>query len=150
MKRWGITEFIVGNEPNTRLFWLPQKDDAGRDVAAAAYEPLLARCYDTIKAANPGATVIGPGLSPRASTPRSNEPLAFLRDVGDAYRASGRTRPLMDELAIHPYPNPSSPTDARNVGYPSPERYGISNLSRVKQAVWDAFTAPPSRPRSTG
>jgi len=137
--RWGITEFVVWNEPNTRLFWFPQKDDAGRDVAAAAYEPLLARCYDTIKSANPGATVIGMGLSPRASTPQSNEPLVFLRDVGKAYRASGRALPLMDQLAIHPYPNPNRPTDAPSVGYPSPERYGISNLSRVKQAVWDAF-----------
>jgi hypothetical protein len=139
VKRWGIRELIVGNEPNTRLFWLPQKDEAGRDVASAAYEALLARCYDTIKAANPGATVIGMGLSPRASTRRSNEPLVFLRDVGKAYRASGRTRPLMDQLAIHPYPNPSSPTDAPSVGYASSQRFGISNLSRVKQTVWDAF-----------
>ena len=86
------------------------------------------------------------GLSPRASTPKSTEPLTFLRDVGKWYRASGRTRPLMDQLAVHPYPNPSSPTDAPNIGYPSQERYGISNLSRVKQAVWDAFhgTAQPT------
>ena len=145
-KRWAITDFIVGNEPNTRLFWFPQKDAAGRDVAAAPYESLLAHCYDTIKAANPAATVIGMGLSPRASTPLSNEPLVFLRDVGDAYRASGRTLPLMDQLAIHPYPNPNRPTDAPSVGYVSPGRYGIPNLSRVKQAVWDAFhgTAQPT------
>jgi hypothetical protein len=139
VRQWGITEFIVGNEPNTRLFWFPQKDDTGRDVAAPAYEALLARCYDSIKAANPAATVIGMGLSPRASTLQSNEPLVFLRDLGQAYRASGRTLPLMDQLAIHPYPNPNSPTDAPRVGYRSPNRYGISNLSRVKQAVWDAF-----------
>ena len=52
----------------------------------------------------------------------------------------------MDQLALHPYPNPGSPTDAPNVGYPSRQRYGISNLSRVKQAVWDAFhsTAQPT------
>jgi len=139
VEQWGITELIVGNEPNTRLFWMPQKNAAGEVVSAAAYEQLLARCYDTIKAANPEATVIGMGLSPRASTPKSTEPLVFLREVGEAYRASGRTRPLMDELALHPYPNPSRPTDAPSVGYASPDRFGISNLSRVKQAVWDAF-----------
>jgi hypothetical protein len=146
VKKWGITELIVGNEPNTRLFWLPQKDKQGRDVAAPAFTALLGRCYDSIKKASPGATVIGMGLSPRASTPQSNEPLTFLRDVGEAYRASGRKRPLMDQLAIHPYPNPSSPTDAPKIGYPSRERFGISNLSRVKQAVWDAFhgTAQPT------
>ena len=146
VKKWGITEFIVGNEPNTRLFWQPQKDAEGKNVAAPAFGALLARCYDTIKEASPGAKVIGMGLSPRASTPKSTEPLTFLRDVGRWYRASGRTRPLMDQLAVHPYPNPSSPTDAPNIGYPSQERYGISNLSRVKQAVWDAFhgTAQPT------
>jgi hypothetical protein len=146
VEKWGITELIVGNEPNTRLFWLPQKDAQGRDVAAPAYGALLARCYDTIKDASPGAKVIGMGLSPRASTPKSTEPLTFLRDVGTWYRATGRTRPLMDQLALHPYPNPSSPTDAPRIGYPSRERYGISNLARVKQAVWDAFhgTAQPT------
>jgi hypothetical protein len=52
----------------------------------------------------------------------------------------------MDQLAIHPYPNPSSPTDAPRVGYRSPDRYGIPDLGRVKQAVWDAFqrTAQPT------
>lgn len=146
VEQWGIESFIVGNEPNTRRFWLPQKDARGRDVAAPAFTTLLARCYDTIKLANPDATVIGMGLSPRASTRQSNEPLVFLRDVGAAYRASGRTRPLMDQLAIHPYANPSSPRDAPHVGYPSPVRFGISNLARVKQAVWDAFhgTAQPT------
>ena len=146
VEKWGIREFIVGNEPNTRLFWLPQKDETGRDVAAPAFTALLARCYDEIKKASPQATVIGMGLSPRASTKESNEPLAFLRHVGQAYRESGRKRPLMDQLAIHPYPNPSRPTDPPHVGYPSRARYGISNLDRVKQAVWDAFhgTAQPT------
>jgi len=146
VRQWAITDFIVGNEPNTRLFWSPQKDAAGRDVAAAAYEALLASCYDTIKAANPAAKVIGMGLSPRASTPQSNEPLAFVRDLGDAYRASGRMLPLMDQLALHPYANPNRPTDGPSVGYRSPDRYGIPDLARVKQAVWDGFhgTAQPT------
>src|SRR3954469_20629935 len=33
-----VTTFIVGNEPNSNLYWQPQFDDGGRDVAAAAYE----------------------------------------------------------------------------------------------------------------
>jgi hypothetical protein len=144
--QWGIHDFVVGNEVNTRLYWSPQKDGAGRDVAAPAYEALLATCYDEIHAADPVANVIGMGLSPRASTPESNEPLVFLRDVGKAYRASGRTLPIMDQLSIHPYPNPSSPTDGPDVGYSNPNRFGLANLDRVKQAVYDAFngTAQPT------
>jgi hypothetical protein len=139
VNQWGIHDFVVGNEVNTRLYWSPQKDGAGRDVAAPAYFALLANCYDAIHAADPAANVIGMGLSPRASTPESNEPLVFLRDVGAVYRASGRTAPIMDQLSIHPYPNPSSPTDGPEVGYDNPDRFGLANLDRVKQAVYDAF-----------
>jgi hypothetical protein len=142
--QWGINDLIVWNEPNTRLYWQPQKDAAGNDVAGPAYEALLAACYDSIKAANPNARVIGMGLSPRASTPESNEPLVFLHDVGKAYRASGRTKPLMDQLAIHPYP--VTTTASPDTGYDNPNRFGIADLARVKQAIWDAFngTAQPT------
>jgi len=139
VNQWGIHDFVVGNEVNTRLYWSPQKDGAGRDVAAPAYFNLLANCYDAIHASDPDANVIGMGLSPRASTPESNEPLVFLRDVGRAYRASGRTAPIMDQLSVHPYPNPGNPTDGPEVGYANPDRFGVSNLDRVKQAVYDAF-----------
>jgi hypothetical protein len=137
--QWGIHDFVVGNEVNTRLYWSPQKDKRGRDVAAPAYLALLATCYDGLHAVDPSANVIGFGLSPRASTSQSNDPLVFLRDLGRAYRASGRTAPIMDELSVHPYPNPSSPTDGPDVGYSSPNRFGVPNLDRVKQAVYDAF-----------
>jgi hypothetical protein len=133
VKDWGIHDFIVWNEPNTRRYWTPQNG------AGAAYETVLAQCYDTIHAADAEAKVVGLGLSPRASTSESTEPLVFLRDVGAAYRRSGRTTPIMDQLAIHPYPNPNSPTDAPDVGYEVANRYGIPNLDRVKQAVYDAF-----------
>jgi hypothetical protein len=139
VKQWGIHDFIVWNEPNTLLYWTPQKDASGHDVAGPAYEALLAQCYDAIHAGDPDATVIGMGLSPRASTPRSNEPLAFLRDVGAAYRASGRTRPIMDQLSIHPYPNPAVPGSPPDAGYQKPDDFGMSQLDRVKQAVYDAF-----------
>jgi hypothetical protein len=139
VSQWGIHDFIVWNEPNTRLYWSPQKDASGRDVAGPQYEALLAQCYDALHAADPAANVIAMGLSPRASTSESNEPIVFLRDVAKAYRASGRTTPIMDQLSVHPYPNPSSPADGPQVGYPNPDRFGVPNLDRVKQAVYDGF-----------
>jgi hypothetical protein len=45
----------------------------------------------------------------------------------------------MDQLSVHPYPNPSSPADGPQVGYPNPDRFGVPNLDRVKQAVYDSF-----------
>jgi hypothetical protein len=56
--------------------------------------------------------------------------------VGEAYRASGRTKPIADEVSIHCYPNQN--TDAPALGYAWP-KVGCANLNRFKQAWWDAF-----------
>jgi hypothetical protein len=106
-----VQRFIVGNEPNLNRFWLPQYGNGGRDVGAPAYENLLARTYDAIKAASPTATVIGGALSPRGNdsiVSNKHSPTTFLRDLGRAYRASGRTRPIMDAFSLHPYEDNSS------------------------------------------
>jgi hypothetical protein len=137
-----VREFVVGNEPNQPYFWQPQYDAAGKPLSGAAYEPLLAQSYDALKAVNPAIDVIGIGLSPRGNdNPRarnniSRSPVRFLHDVGVAYRASGRTKPLMDELAFHPYPHVN--TDSPEVGYTWPNA-GFPNLGRIIHAVWDAF-----------
>jgi hypothetical protein len=137
-----VKDVIVGNEPNQPRFWQPQYDARGRGVSGAAYEALLAQGYDALKAVDPTINVIGVGLSPRGNdNPRasgnvSTSPVKFLRGVGVAYRASGRTKPLMDEFAYHPYPKKD--TDSLTEGYVWPNA-GVTNLDRVKQAFWDAF-----------
>ena len=86
---------------------------------------------------NPSINVIGVGLSPRGNdNPFAKDnvltsPVRFLHDVGLAYRASKRTKPLMDELGFHPYPNQNN--DPPLKGYPWPKA-GIPNLDRIKQA----------------
>ena len=137
-----VKNYVIGNEPNQPLFWLPQFTPSGKPVSAAAYEPLLAQSYDALKQVDPTINVIGIGLSPRGNdNPKAHDnvsrsPVRFLHDLGVAYRASGRTKPLMDELAFHPYPRLN--TDPPSVGYAWPNA-GLSNLDRIKQAVWDAF-----------
>jgi len=137
-----VKDYVIGNEPNQPAFWLPQYDTAGKPVSAAAYEKVLAKAYDALKAVNPTITVIGVGLSPRgndnphATSNISRSPVRFMHELGLAYRASGRTKPIMDELAFHPYPLKN--TDPPFVGYGWPN-IGLANLDRIKQAVWDAF-----------
>ncbi len=137
-----VKDVIVGNEPNQPHFWQPQFDANGRSVSGAAYEALLAGGYDALKAVDPTINVIGVGLSPhgndnpRASGNISTSPVKFLQGMGAAYRASGRTTPLMDELAYHPYPRKD--TDSFTEGYVWPNA-GVTNFDRVKQAFWDAF-----------
>jgi hypothetical protein len=137
-----VKDYVIGNEPNVNRFWRPQFSPTGQALSAAAYEPVLAASYDALKSVSPAITVIGVGLSPRgndkpkAKDNPSRSPVRFLRDLGAAYRASGRTTPLMDDLAFHPYP--ARNVDSPNVGYAWPNA-GLPNLGRIKQAVWDAF-----------
>jgi hypothetical protein len=138
-----VTKIIVGNEPNQKRFWQPQPH------SGTAFEPVMATCYDALKAVNPDIDVIGVGLSPRGNDQptevnnASSSPVRFIRDLAAAYRASGRTKPLFDEFAFHCYPNVN--TDPVTRGYEWPN-IGCVNLGRLKQALWDGFhgTAQPT------
>ena len=126
---------------------------SGKPLAAAQFLPVLASSYDALKAVDPTINVIGVGLSPRGNdnpfgkSNVSRSPVRFLHDLGVAYRASGRTKPLMDELAYHPYPQPQQGPPSVRYAWPTA---GLANLDRIKQAVWDAFngTAQPTFPES--
>jgi hypothetical protein len=141
---------IIGNEPNQPKFWQPIWNGS-QPASPAAMEVVLASCYDKLKAFDPTLDVIGLGLSPRgndspgASSNSSISPVRYLEALGDAYRASGRTKPLFDELSWHCYPNVNS--DEVETGYPWPNT-GCVNAARVKLALWDAFhgTAQPTLP----
>ncbi len=117
-----IHDVIVGNEPNLNQFWQPQYTDDGGDAAAPAYLSLLANTYDALKAVSPRIQVIGGALSPRGSdnplaASKTHSPTTFIRDLGTAYRESGRTAPIMDAFAIHPYEqNSSQPPSTQNGG----------------------------------
>jgi len=140
-----VREFVVGNEPNQPAFWRPQFSRAAQ-ASAASFGTFLAAGYDALKAVDPTLTVVGVGLSPRGNDrpfARSNvstSPVRFLAALGAWYRSSGRTRPLMDGLSFHPYPNRA--TDPLDRGYAWPNA-GFVNLDRVKQAIWDAFDGTP-------
>ncbi len=137
-----VTQFVVMNEPNQPAFLRPQFGPTGKNVAAARAGAFLAAAYDALKAVDPSIRVIGLGLSPRgndrptAPNNVSSSPVRFLAALGAWYRASGRTRPLMDGLSFHPYPNRA--TDPVDRGYSWPKA-GFVNLDRIKQALWDAF-----------
>jgi hypothetical protein len=137
-----VRKIICLNEGNQPRFHQPQFDDAGNGISGYVQEQAMAACYDALKAVDPGIDVIAFGLSPRgnddfdAVSNVSHSPIRFLKEVGDAYRTSGRTKPIADDVSIHCYPNVN--TDAPSVGYQWP-KVGCVNLDRFKQAWWDAF-----------
>ena len=108
---------------------------ASPSAAQPAWEPVI--------------TVAGVGLSergndnPKADSYVSTSPIRFIRDLGAAYRATGRTAPIMDQLVFHPYPENPADDLLKSYAWPSA---GFGNLDRIKQALWDAFngTAQPT------
>jgi len=137
-----VRDFIIGNEPNLNGFWFPQFDESGRSAAAPAYTSLLARSYDALKAVSPEINVIGGALAPRGAdnpnSPRHTQsPTAFIRDMGAAYRASGREQPLMDIFAIHPYLERSAipPSTEHPVG----TSIGVADYDKLVGLLEEAF-----------
>jgi hypothetical protein len=133
-----VRDVAVWNEPNKNMFWSPQ---AG---APAAYEALLARCYDVLHAAFPRVNVIGLQLAHAGNDNSvSTSPVQFIRAVGDAYRASGRAKAILDTVGHHPYPvtNDERPW-RRHIGNGT---IAEGDWNKLMYSLWRAFsgTAQP-------
>ena len=133
-----IRDVVVWNEPNKELFWQPQFDASGKSAAPAAYEALLARCYDELHGARQNLDVLAPSTAPRgndrpnAKSNVSHSPVRFLEELGQAYRASGRDRPIFDTLAHHVYGNSADEPPAKA------PRGKHDRRGRLRQARGDA------------
>ena len=73
-----VRDVAIWTEPNSSTFWRPQKG------AAAAYEALLAACWDTLHAVDAGVNVIA------TSAPHTGAK-QWYEDLGKAYRESLRS-----------------------------------------------------------
>jgi hypothetical protein len=112
---------VVWNEANTRTYWSGTPEQ---------YESLLARCYDALD--RPGLTVLD-------STASGHAPEAFLRRVATAYRASGRTRPLVDAFGHNPYPRTADepPDMVHPLGF-----VGVGDYPRFQSLLQSSFGRP--------
>jgi hypothetical protein len=138
-----LTIVIVGNEPNLNRYWLPQFADDGTDAAAPAYESLLARTYDSVKSVSSDITVLGGAVSPRGGDVAggirpTHSPTVFIQDLGRAYRDSGRTEPIMDGFAFHPYEDNSSvaPVDG---AHPNSTTISVADYDKLVALLGEAF-----------
>ena len=126
-----MSAIVIWNEANSPTYW-PQGPEAG----AATYEALLARCYDVLHALRPGVNVV-------ESTAPGHGLLRFIADLGEAYRDSGRERPIIDTFGHNPYPeyaaeDPWTP-------HPDSDSVGEGDYDRLIAALAQAFefTAQP-------
>ncbi|HKD32736.1 MAG TPA: hypothetical protein VKB73_04605 [Gaiellaceae bacterium] len=137
-----IREYIVGNEPNLNRYWLPQFGPNGEDVAAPAYVQLLAKTYDAMKAVDRNIFIDGGSVSPRGidrpGTGRdTHSPTTFITDMGIAYRAMKRNKPIMDGFSFHPYGENSStpPTLVHTSG----TSLGLADYVKLVSLLGQAF-----------
>jgi hypothetical protein len=143
-----ITDFVVGNEPNLNLFWMPQFGAGGADLAARSYELLLAKTYDALKSVSDDIDVIGGALAPRGqdkadAARQTHSPTAFIRDLGAAYRATGRRLPIMDAFALHPYLIPSALPPSFE--HPRTTTIGIADYPKLVRLLTRAFQGTAQR-----
>ena len=143
-----VHDYIIGNEPNLNRFWMPQFNPDGSNAAAPAYVALLAETYDALKAVSPTINVIGGAISPRGGdrpgTGRdTHSPTKFIPDMGAAYRASGRTKPLMDMFGFHPYTDNSS--QPPTFEHPSTTTVAIADYGKLVRLLGQAFDGTPQR-----
>jgi hypothetical protein len=144
-----VHDFVIGNEPNLNRFWMPQFSRTGSDAAAPAYEQLLAKTYDALKAVSPDLNVIGGTVSARGSDdPKSkrptHSPTQFILDLGRAYRSTGRRLPIMDAFVLHPYLDSSrQPPDFQHWQSSS---IGVGDYGKLEYLLGRAFggTAQPA------
>jgi hypothetical protein len=141
-----VSRFIVGNEPNLNRFWMPQFSLRGVDVAAPAYERLLAQTYDALKAVSPAITVVGGAVSPRGNDSimsRKHSPTTFIRDLGLAYRNTQRALPIMDVFSLHPYEDNSSVPPS--FAHPRTTTISLADYPKLVTLLGQAFdgTAQP-------
>lgn len=141
-----VKDVVIWNEPNSPTFWRPQFDADGESAAPAAYERLLADCWDALHAVRPDVNVIA-ASSPRGnddpgSSRPSHSPVRWYAELAEAYRASGRDRPIFDTAGHNPYPNTSAePPWARHPG----GTIGEGDYGKLVAALTDGFggTAQP-------
>ena len=118
---------MIWNEVNSPAFWRPQRN------APAEYAALLGRCWDFLHRMRSDVNVI-------SSTAPRHLPLRFLRDLGDAYERSGRTRPLVDSFGHNPYPQHAaeSPSVAHLDGY-----VGQGDYPTLLRVLRESFAGTP-------
>jgi hypothetical protein len=132
-----IHDIQIWNEANSPTWW---PEAAG----GAAYEALLAHCWDVLHRAPTLVNVI-------SSTAPRHDPVGFILDVGEAYRAAGRTRPLVDTFGHNPYPQDSSEhPSATHEDYDYVGEGDYQLLLRALQVAFEGTGQPtPSDRRAT-
>jgi hypothetical protein len=118
-----VKDVVIWNEANSPAFW-------PLSAGASAYEALLAICWDRLHGRRLDINVI-------SSTAAHHDAAEFIRELGAAYRSSGRSRPIIDTFGHNPYPDYAS--EPPWATHDDPVTIGEGDLDRLLAALHDAF-----------
>ena len=118
-----IVGVVIWNEANSPRYW---PSGAG----ARGYERLLAKCWDTLHRLRHSVNVID-------STASHYDPAGFIRGLGDAYRETGRLRPIVDTFGHNPYPETAA--EFPWTRHPSTGTISEGDYETLLAALTDAF-----------
>jgi hypothetical protein len=124
-----LAAVVIWNEANSPRYWPP-------DAGAAAYEALLARCWDVLHPLRNPLNLID-------STASHYEPALFIQQLGEAYRASGRTQPIVDTFGHNPYPE--SAAEDPWATHPDSGTIGEGDYEILLEALTRAFAFTAQR-----
>jgi hypothetical protein len=143
-----IDDVAIWNDPNDGNFWDPQFAPGGASLAPAAYEALLADCYDSAHAVRSKANVIAVAVSKSSDVPGGftlawHPPAEWFEKLGAAYRTSGRTKPIFDTLGY--IPHPTSSAERPWTKHPGSSAISLGDYTTLMQVLGTVFdgTAQP-------
>ena len=142
-------DLIVGNEPNLNRFWLPQFNADGSDAAAPAYESLLARTYDALKAVDPKVRCSAARSSPRGgdapapAAPPTRRPRSSTISAPPTAQAAGRRRSWTASRSIRTRTTRASPPVAGT--HPNTTTIALADYDKLVTCSARRSTAPRSR-----
>jgi hypothetical protein len=129
-----VKDVVIWTEANQPRFW--------RDPDAAAYVALLARCYDVLHRVRADVNVIA-SVGPHKRIRGAIAPARWYRQLGAAYRASHRRRPIFDTVGHNAYPDsPFEPPWTVHRGGPSIDEGDYARLMRVLSRAFVGTAQP--------
>jgi hypothetical protein len=136
-----INDVVIWNEPNSGRFWRPQYNPDRTSAAPVAYEALLATCWDALHLVRRSVNVIAASASLGNDFPEgrtiSHSPAIWYRQLGLAYRLSGRRTPIFDTIGHNPYP--AGNTESPAATHPSSPVIGEGDYARLLASLRAGF-----------
>lgn len=135
-KEPAVGDVVIWNDPNDGTYWTPQSAPDGSS-APADYEALLASCWTKLHALRPSVNVIASSASQGGLVKDAHDAVTWYRELGEAYRQSGRREPIFDTVGHVPHAATSA--ERPWLKHPTTATVGEGDYARLVESLVSAF-----------